>query len=308
MKKRKYTKKIVTEKQTLIQTLLYCFRFINSKQIQEFLRHKDHRRINSWLKDLENKGYIVRDFKPIYGILTKPAVCYLTTLGRAHIRNNYHFHFPGYLKRIARDNKASKAFRIRCQIIADWYLMLFPPQKSTDRIDKKVNKAKEKTGIDIIDYLITELTTDKGDTEEKIPFNKLQFFTPAYYPSFILLEKIKPDAYLRKRTTKGIAHGLLFILDAYIPRFLLRYTLKHIFDTLDEENWEDESINSLQFFFLCPNHKIIIYCRRLLPSFLEKYYEGKALKFHFATRNQLYKIKSGKTGNIDWITISSEDY
>jgi hypothetical protein len=204
------------------------------------------------------------------------------------------------LKRNARDGKASKAFRIRCQIIADWYLTLFPPQKNMD-------KGNKGTGIDILDYLVTELTIDRGDKEEKIPINSLQFFTPAIFPPFILLEKIKPDAYLRKKTTKGITHGLLFVIDAYIPRFLLRYTLKRIFDTLDEELWDDKSILSLNFYFLCPNNMIIIYLRRLLPSFMEQYY-GKELIFHFATRNQLYDRKNGKTENIKWTTLSSTDY
>jgi len=64
-------KRILTKKQQLILILLYCFRFLNSKQIQEFLRHKDHRRINTWLKDLSEKEYIARDFNPIFGTLTK---------------------------------------------------------------------------------------------------------------------------------------------------------------------------------------------------------------------------------------------
>lgn len=298
------SKKIVTNKEKVIQTLIYTFRFINSKQIQQFLNHKDHRRINGWLKDLVDKGYIERDYKPIYGILTKPAVYSLTALGRKYIRHAYGYFFPKYLKRMARDNKASKSFKIRCQIIADWYLTLFPAPKNTEG----EKKTQTKTGIDILDYLIIELTTDKGDEEEKIPINKLQFFTPAFFPSFILLEKIKPDAYLRRRTTKGIVHGLLFVLDAYIPRFVLRYAIKRIFDTLDEEYWEDESILSLQFYFLCPNNKIIIYLRRLLPSFIERYYGGKKLTFFLATRNQLYNKKNGKTETIKWATFPSMDY
>jgi hypothetical protein len=298
------SKKIVTNKEKVIQTLLYTFRFINSKQIQQFLNHKDHRRINGWLKDLVDKEYVERDFKPIYGILTKPAVYNLTALGRRYIRNAYGYSFPKYLKRLARDNKASKSFKIRCQIIADWYLMLFPPSKDKDGVNKKINK----TGINILDFLITILRTGKEEGKGKIPLNKLQFFTPAFFPSDILLDKIKPDAYLRKKSTKGIVHGHLFVLDAYIPRFVLRYSLKRIFDTLFEEHWEDDSILSLQFYFLCPNNKIIIYLRRLLPSFLEKYYGSKELIFFFATRNQLYNRKNGKTETIKWISFSSTDY
>jgi len=291
------TKKIITNKQHVILLILLTFRFVNSKQLQQFLGHKDHRRINSWLKDLVGKQYIERDFKPVFGVLTKPAVYFLTAKGRSHLRNSYTYHFPKYLKRIARDAKASKSFRIRCQIIADWYLTLFPNQSET---------GKTKTGIAIIDYLVTELTTDRGEKAEKIPMNTRQFFTPAYFPPFILLEKIKPDAYLRKKTTKGIMHGLLFVVDAYVPRFLLRYTLKHIFETLDEESWDEESINSLHVYLLCPNNKIIVYLRRSLPTFMERYY-GKELLFHLGTRNQLYKNQQNVTTSIDWISISSTD-
>lgn len=283
------SRKIVTKKEKIILTLILIFRFLNSKQIQEFLNHKDHRRINSWLKDLTEKEYVERDFKPIYGVLTKPAVYNLTTKGRGYIRNNYTYYFPKYLRKISRDNKSSKSFRIRCQIIADWYLMLFPP--------------KEK--IDIYDHLLNILTV--GEDKEKIPLNKLQFFTSAYFPSFKLLEEMKQDAYIRKKTTRGIDHGLLFVVDAYIPRFLLRYTLKRIFDTLDNEYWEDETVNCLQFYFLCPNNKIIVYLRRLLPSHLQNYYGSKVVKFNFTTRNQLYKKKEGKIQKIPWITMSSED-
>ena len=52
--------KLITKKQETILTLIFTFRFINSKQIQEFLQHKDHRRINSWLKDLTEKEYVER--------------------------------------------------------------------------------------------------------------------------------------------------------------------------------------------------------------------------------------------------------
>jgi len=52
---------------------------------------------------------------------------------------------------------------------------------------------------------------------------------------------------------------------------------------------------------------VIIYLRRLLKSFLERYYGGKELVFHFATRNQLYKRKKIGKGNTGWIKMSSEN-
>ncbi len=213
------SKKIITNKQNTILTLLLTFRFLNSKQIQQFLNHKDHRRINGWLKDLTEKGYIERDFRPIYGILTKPAVYSLTAKGRKHLKDAYTYYLPKYLKKISRDNKASKGFRIKCQIIGDWYLMLFPPDKETS--------------VPILDSLIYVLTTGEG--KKNIPLNTLQFFTSVNFPSFTLLDKIKPDAYVRKKTTKGITHGLFFVLDTYVPRVMLQYFIKKIFTSLDEE-------------------------------------------------------------------------
>lgn len=285
------SKKIITNKQQTILTLLLTFRFLNSKQIQQFLNHKDHRRINGWLKDLTEKEYTERDFKPVYGNLTKPAVYFLTAKGRKQIKDTYIYYLPRYLKKISRDNKASKGFRIKCQIMGDWYLMLFPPEQNKN--------------IAILDSLIKGLTT--GEMEEKAPLNTLQFFTSVNFPSFILLEKIKPNAYVRKKTTKGITHGLFFVLDAYVPRVMLQYLLKKIFTTLDEEYWETDEIDQLHMYVLCPNNMVIIYLRRLLKSFLERYYGGKELVFHFATRNQLYKNLKNKEARIKWIKMSSSD-
>ncbi len=284
-------KKIITKKQQTILILIYIFRFLNSKQIQEFLNHKDHRRINVWLKDLTDKGYTERDFKPIYGILTKPAVFNLSPLGRKYIKDIYDYYTPKYLKKIARDNKASKGFKIKCQIVSDWYLMLFPPEKS-----------KMLPLIDILEHFLTY-----GKHAETILLNTWQFFTPAMFPSFILLEKIKPDAYVRRKTKEGITHSLLFVLDAYIPKVMLQYFIKKIFATLAEEYWETDDIDALHIYLLCPNKMVIIYLRRLLKSFLERYYGGKELIFHFATRNQMYKRKKAGTGNTGWKKMSSQD-
>ncbi len=131
----------------------------------------------------------------------------------------------------------------------------------------------------------------------------------AYYHEleFVLLPKLKPDAYVYKRISKGIVHTCIYTLDAYFPRMMLRYMLTNIFTTLEEEYWEDESIASLQFYFVCPNHMIIVYLRRLLTSFFERY-SGQEIIFHFATRNQLYKRQQDKTKPTGWIDVSSNDY
>lgn len=88
---------------------------------------------------------------------------------------------------------------------------------------------------------------------------------------------------------------------------MLQCFIKKIFTSLDEEYWESDDIDALHIYVLCPNNMVIIYLRRLLKSFLERYYGGKELMFHFATRNQMYKRKQVGTGNIGWIRVSSEN-
>ncbi len=280
-------KKIITQKQNTILTLIYTFRFINSKQIQIFLNHKDHRRINSWLKDLVEKRYVERDFHPVFGTLTKPAIYFLARKGRDYIRDVYGGWQEAYLARLREDKKRSKAFRIRCQTLAECYLLWLNTQ-----------------GAQYPD-LLTKWFRD-GIT---LRSNQLQLFTPAFYEGldFALLPHLKPDGYGYSKKSKGIDHALFYILDAYIPRMMLRNYLKRIFTVLDEENWEDENIQSLQFYFICPNHMVIIYLKRLLSSFLEEYY-GKKLMFLFATRNQVYKRKENNAASTGWITVSSVDY
>lgn len=281
-------KKILTKKQQTILTLILTFRFINSKQIQQFLGHKDHRRVNAWLKDLMEKQYVNRDYMPIFGTLTKPAIYSLATLGRQYIREIFNPWDTTYLKRLRDDTKRSKAFKIKCQLIADCYLILFT--------------GKEKELIGSIYQILTEGVELKANT--------LQFFTPAFYSElaydFPLLLHLKPDAYVYKRTKKGIDHTCIYVIDAYVPRLTLQYMLKNIFKILDQESWEKEDVLSLQLYIICPSNMVIVYLRRLLKSFLDRYYGSTPLLFHFATRNQLYKRKQEKSQKTDWITVSSQ--
>lgn len=283
------SKKILTKRQQTILTLIYAFRFINSKQIQTFLQHKDHRRINSWLKDLVGNEYIERDFTPVFGTLTKPAVYNLSPKGRAYIRNTYSNVSRKYLARLRDDKDRTKGYRIKCQILVDTYLILY--------------KRYILTFPQTIEKWLSDEVTQRNDSYE--------FFTPAFFEELdsVLLNRLKPDAYCSSvQKDDSVGHAMIYILDAYIPRLMLRYILKRIFTTLDEESWEDDSTNSLQFYFICPNNMIIIYLKRILPSFLEQYYESTELIFHFATRNQLYNRKKYNTGKTGWIRVSSRDY
>jgi hypothetical protein len=279
------SKKLVTGKQNTIQTLIYAFRFLNSKQIQKFLNHKDHRRVNAWLKDLVEKEYLERDFRPIYGILTKPATYHLAAKGRSFIKTTYLNASRVYLERLSTDKKRSKGFRSRCQVLADFYLTLLS--------DSKADLTK-----DIESRLVREVTLKQ---------NKRQFFTPAFYGDldFLLLPMLKPDGYFYKRGENGEVHSVIFIVDAYVPRLMLSYSVKRIFLALEDEAWEYGS-QALRIYFVCPSNMVVIYLRRFIQPRLEDYF-GKELSFHFITRNQLYRKGQDSTKKINWLTISSED-
>lgn len=279
------SKKIITKKQNTILTLILTFRFMNSKQVQKFLQHKDHRRSNEWLKDLVKKGYIDMDFKPVFGTLTKPAIYNLTALGRSYIRNTYPQTSKKYLSRLRDDSERSKAYKIKCQILADCFLISFENEVSEF--------------VEFIQSYLNGKATLKKDY--------LHFFTPVFYESleFTLISKLKSDAYMYYRTAKGITHSFMYVLDSYIPQMKLRYTLIGIFTLLHEEYWENEDIESLHIYFICPNNAIIIYLRRLLAGLIEKYYGSAELVFHFATRNQLYNRQIYHKKETGWISISS---
>jgi DNA-binding PadR family transcriptional regulator len=64
----------ITKQQQTILTYLYHYRFLNRTHIQNFLKHKTHNRINTWLKDLNEQGYVDRYYSTTYGENTKPAI------------------------------------------------------------------------------------------------------------------------------------------------------------------------------------------------------------------------------------------
>ncbi|MCA9344861.1 replication-relaxation family protein [Candidatus Saccharibacteria bacterium] len=67
----------ITHKQTEILDLIYTHRFLNRIQIQAFLKHKDKKTINLWLKDLRQKDYINWIYnKHHFAEKTKPAIYY----------------------------------------------------------------------------------------------------------------------------------------------------------------------------------------------------------------------------------------
>jgi hypothetical protein len=67
----------ITKKQQEILRLLYTYRYLNRIQIQALLHHKNRRRINEWLSDLQDKHYVEWIYSTDFEQKTKPAMYYL---------------------------------------------------------------------------------------------------------------------------------------------------------------------------------------------------------------------------------------
>src|SRR6266700_2748019 len=138
----------ITAKQFFIICHLYRFRYLNRKHIQTLMKHKDYKRINVWLKDLVEKGYIERIYSTSMPENTKPAVYYIGKYGRRVLVATEIFAMVGfeevgseycieaeYVRKLYRDGEKKESFRHDCLAIADCYLVI---DKSIDRTNKQL--------------------------------------------------------------------------------------------------------------------------------------------------------------------------
>jgi hypothetical protein len=111
----------ITDKQKEIIVFLYRFRFLNRIQIQKLLNNKDHRNINTWLKDLTQKNYITRIYDRKNN--TIPAKYYLSINGIKFLRTLPNIE-KSFLKKLHQENRRSESFINKSILAADIYLKL----------------------------------------------------------------------------------------------------------------------------------------------------------------------------------------
>lgn len=110
----------ITNKQALIITLLFSFRFLDRTHIQKLLSHKDEARINQWLKDLTQKNYLSRKYTSTFPENTKPAIYHLAHNGIAFLKTQH----SAEAQKLYRENKRSDSFISTRLLLADIYLDL----------------------------------------------------------------------------------------------------------------------------------------------------------------------------------------
>lgn len=196
----------ITNKQSEIVSLLYRHRYLSREHIQQLLGHKLKTRSVSWLKDLKDKGYVVRIYNEHdFVSKTRPAVYYLGLNGIRYLRNLDVYADEELRKRYS-ESKRKQTFIDHCLLLADCCLNVEAASSG-------------KTTFSSI------LPTDFADPDHDYNF----------------LEELKPDACFIKQTGDERTIYLLDVFSATLPRYSLKKKVKDYINFLDEEVWQSET-------------------------------------------------------------------
>ena len=218
----------LTNKQTQILKLIYDYRYLTRPQLQTLLKHKDKRRIISWLKDLRDKQYIDWKYNADDFIeKTKPAIYYISLNGIRHLRATGDYSNTELRKRY-KDKDGTDAFIAHCLLIVDCCLAL----------QVKSDESRRYTWLLPSGYAADDQQSD--------------------YLEF--LRELKPHLFFTKREGKTVSHYVVEDFAATLPRYQLRKRLGQYIDFLANEWTSDEPAPIA--LFICPTKADLIYIKR----------------------------------------------
>jgi len=230
------------EKQIEILKLLYRFRFLNRKQIQKFLKHKDHRLIIQWLNSLTNKEYLKRIYSNKFGENTKPAIYFLAKKARIVLKQQKDTKDAesiklkeNLLKRIYKEDTRTQKFINRCIFIADIYLSLEENIKET----KSELTFYAKTDLYGIDYLINPTPDIYFAVKNKSKEQKSRYFLDIFDPDIPrFVAKMRINEYLKyydsdewqSNTNKPFPNIILVLPTETLKQYAKRYLIRNVID------------------------------------------------------------------------------
>jgi hypothetical protein len=242
----------ITTKQQEILKLLYKYRFLDRKQIQALLGHKDKRRVISWLQDLREKECVAWQYDATdFAAKTKPAIYYLSLNGIRYLRDLDKY--PGEeLRKRYKESTRQQSFIDRCLLIADCCITL---------------RVK---GVGGVKYEY-RTESDYADPDDKYNF----------------LIELKPHLLSIKQHRDETTNYLLHIIDPMLPRYMIRKRLKDYVEFLAYGEWERETDDDEPPIILltCPTVADLIYAKRRIRKLLEdEGIEGdESIKIRLAT-------------------------
>lgn len=221
----------VTKRQLDILILLYRFRFLNRIQIQTLLNHKNKRRINEWLKDLNSRNIVGRHYSTKLKENTKPAVYYIAAKSRLILLGQPSVDEKIIKQRIYKEKEKSQRLINHCITLADFYLML----------------------LNIKDY------------------DKLHFFTKTDLSTYYYLSYNRPDAYIAKEKGGKTKRYFFEIIDEGTPRFILRPKIERCIEYFDSNKWQENTDHPFPtILMLCPNQDIKDFLHKEIAQKLEE--------------------------------------
>jgi len=242
----------ITNKQIEILNLIYKYRFLNRIQIQAFLNHKYHKRINDWLKDSTQKEYLSRIYSNKLGENTKPAIYYAGANAIKYYKSLGQDN-ASYLKKIYRDNERSQSFIDEQIFLADICLKL-----STINSQGKINYTFE---------------TVAGVTSN---------------PQYKFMEDLSPQLIFTKKTRSQFKQFVFVILDSALPKYMIKKKMKNYIEFFFTNEWEE---NTGQLFpiilFACQTMALMIYAKRTMKWLLDDYQNPEEFEAWFATNDDI---------------------
>lgn len=219
----------ITNKQREIIRLLYKYRFLDRKQIQTLLQHKDKRRIISWLKDLRDKEYVEWIYDADDFIAkTQPAIYYIGLAGIRYLKTTGNYSTCELRKRYKEPGRTSLYIR-RCLLIADCCLAL---------------DDKARTGEGLSYTYLTE--ADYSDFNS--PYN-------------LLLNELKPHLYFEKETDDNKTAYIMELFDKSLPRYQFRKRLGEYLEYL--KNKQADALDSIGLLAFSTTADLLYAKRRL---------------------------------------------
>jgi hypothetical protein len=225
----------ITPKQQQIPKQINRFRFLDRKQIQKIMGHKDKRRINSWLKDLVTKEYLEK-IDDSSSEQRKMAVYRIGINGIRFLKTQDNIDNK-LLHKLYREKDRSGEFIAHSLFLADIFL----------------NLAVDTTEKDLLTFSpqSEHFSTDCANT----------------------LTKLSPDAYITRRKGKGkTKRFLLHDIPESMLRFRsfkLRKKIRDYIAFFLTDEWENETKTSFPILlFILPDMAALIYLQRYIQKIL----------------------------------------
>lgn len=251
----------ITNKQTEILTLIYQFRFLNRTQIQQLLKHKDPKTINTWLKDLNEKQYLNRIYSNTIGANTKPAI-YYAAINAIRYYKSLDQDNASYLKKLYRDHERSESFIDEQIFLADICLNL-----------SAINDQGE------IKY---SYVTAAGVTSN---------------PSYNFMEDLSPQLIFTKESKAESKQYILVQLDSALPKYMVKKKMKNYIEFFFTNEWEENTGKPFPtILFACQTLALMIFAKRTIKRLLDDYQEPEDFEAWFATNDDIREL--GISGEI----------